>query len=110
MNLFHRNVKRLHGILLEHPADGNERCVACDASCCRGFPSVELSPTEYGLLERLGAKRLEFTLDGHFYLLIENGCEFLAGNRCAIYGQRPMICRRFTCRADEPDAVPGGAA
>ncbi len=97
MSLFHGHKTLLHGILLDHPEDGAERCAACDASCCRGFPSVELTAGEYAELERLGAKRLAFTLDGRFYLLIEDGCEFLDGNRCGIYQQRPAICRRFTC-------------
>ncbi len=97
MGFFQRNRKKLHGVLLDHPEDGNDRCVACDASCCRGFPSVELTAEEFASLERLGAKRLEFTLNGHYYLMIENGCEFLEGNRCGIYNHRPAICRRFTC-------------
>lgn len=98
MALWVRGRKKLRGILLDHPEDGNERCAACDASCCRGFPSVELTADEYQLLEQRGAKRLEFTLNGHYYLVIENGCEFLQGNRCGIYGERPSICRRFTCQ------------
>jgi len=97
MGLFQRNRKKLHGILLDHPEDGNERCASCDASCCQGFPSVELTAEEYASLQQLGAKRLEFTLNGHYYLMIELGCEFLVGNRCGIYHHRPAICRRFTC-------------
>ncbi len=100
MSLFRKTRKKLHGILLDHPEDGAERCATCDASCCRGFPSVELTEQEYDKLQQLGAVRLEFTLNGHFYLLIENGCEFLAGNRCGIYEDRPSICRRFTCYDD----------
>jgi len=88
------------GLLLEAPLDDNARCRNCAAACCRGFPSVELSADEYQRLQRLGAIRLEFTLTGHFYLLIENGCEFLVDNRCAIYAQRPAICRRFICTDD----------
>lgn len=97
MGLFRRTKKKLHGVMLDHPEDGSARCAACDASCCRGFPSVALTSDEYATLQRLGAKRLEFTLDGHYYLLIEYGCEFLTGNRCGIYAYRPEICRRFTC-------------
>lgn len=96
MQLF-KGKKVLTGRLLDHPQDGAGRCAECDASCCRGFPSVELTADEYARLENLGAKRLEFTLDGHFYLLIENGCEFLEGSHCGIYPDRPAICRRFVC-------------
>jgi len=97
MLLFQDTRKKLRGMLLEQPQDGDKRCTACDASCCRGFPSVELTAEEYATLERLGATRLEFTLDGRFYLLIEHGCEFLDGTRCGIYHHRPAICRRFVC-------------
>ena len=97
MKLFRpRGVKR-RGVLLDGWFDGAERCRDCNADCCRGFPSVELTPAEYRVLERLGAVRLEFLLDGRHFLMIENGCEFLVGNRCGIYEQRPAICRRFTC-------------
>ncbi len=101
MSLFRRDRKKLHGMLLHHPKDGNERCAACDAACCRGFPTVALTADEYARLESLGAKRLEFTLNGHFYLIIENGCEFLHGNRCSIYEDRPKICRLFVCSPDD---------
>ncbi len=90
--------RKLHGVLLENGQDSPERCTSCDASCCRGFPSVELTAEEFGRLEQLGAQRLHFTLAGRFFLLIELGCDFLDGNRCRIYDARPDICRRFTCR------------
>lgn len=90
--------KKRHGILLDNPRENEARCASCAADCCRGFPSIELDAAEYSLMETLGAKRLEFTLDGRFYLIIENGCEFLDNNRCAIYEQRPRICRIFTCK------------
>jgi len=98
MNLFRREREKRRGILLDEGVDGGDRCRECDAACCRGFPTVELTPDEYATLERLGAVRLEYLLSGRYYLIIENGCEFLSGNRCGIYPQRPAICRRFTCR------------
>jgi Fe-S-cluster containining protein len=97
MNLFRTKRVKRHGILLDKPVDGSERCKDCDADCCRGFPSVRLTAEEYSTLERLGAARLEFLLNGEHYLIIEHGCEFLADNQCSIYDQRPEICRRFTC-------------
>ncbi|HIJ80693.1 MAG TPA: YkgJ family cysteine cluster protein [Desulfuromonadales bacterium] len=96
---FFRKRKKLHGMLFDGPQDGS-RCSGCDASCCRGFPTVRLKADEYDTLEKLGAKRLEFTLDESFYLVIENGCEFLDDNRCTIYEHRPDICRRFSCREE----------
>jgi len=98
MSLFGRKRVKKRGLLLAEGVDGGDGCRDCGADCCRGFPSVKLTPQEYGILEKLGAARLQFLLDGHHYLIIENGCEFLVGNRCGIYNQRPSICRRFTCR------------
>jgi Fe-S-cluster containining protein len=97
MDLFRRKREKKHGILLDSPVDGSDHCLDCNAACCRGFPKVELTMDEYATLERLGAVRLEFLLNGHYFLIIENGCEFLVQNRCGIYNNRPGICRRFTC-------------
>jgi hypothetical protein len=97
MDLFRTKRVKKHGRLLDKPLDGCKQCIGCDADCCRGFPSVELTPDEYTTLELLGAVRLEFLLSGRHYLIIENGCEFLVNNRCRIYDHRPDICRRFTC-------------
>lgn len=97
MDLFRKKKETKHGVLLERPVDGTEVCIGCDAACCRGFPSVKLTADEYSTLERLGAMRLQFLLNGEHYLIIEHGCEFLEGNRCGIYERRPEICRRFTC-------------
>ena len=93
-----RKQTRLHGVLLEHPLDDDPRCSGCDGACCRGFPSVELTWEEYGRLRELGATRLVLPLTGPPLLLIDYCCEFLVDGRCAIYIERPGICRRFSCR------------
>ena len=92
-----RSKTKLHGALLDRPADDPDRCKGCDGACCRSFPAVELTWQEYERLLALGANRLHFSLTGHHKLIIENGCEFLAQGRCTIYGDRPDICRRFIC-------------
>ncbi|MDY0301395.1 MAG: YkgJ family cysteine cluster protein [Trichlorobacter sp.] len=89
--------KKLQGLILDHPLDNDQKCSGCDAYCCRGFYSVELTGKEYHKLSSIGAKRLEFTLTGRYFLIIEFGCEFLQGNQCRIYHDRPDLCRRFTC-------------
>jgi Fe-S-cluster containining protein len=89
--------KRYHGILLDSPQDGNERCRECGGICCSSFTAVELSWEEYGRLQSLGARRLQFSLFGPHKLEIDCGCEFLVQGRCGIYEHRPDICRRFTC-------------
>lgn len=99
MDLFRMKRVKKHGIILDSPVDNSEVCAGCGADCCRGFPSVKLTPEEYSALERLGAARLEFLLNGEHYLIIEHGCEFLTDNRCSIYDSRPDICRRFTCKS-----------
>ncbi|MBK5273845.1 MAG: YkgJ family cysteine cluster protein [Desulfuromonadales bacterium] len=94
--LLHR--KKLHGILLDTPQDGTERCRECGGVCCSSFAAVEISWEEYELLRSLGASRLQLSLYGPHRLEIDYGCEFLVQGRCSIYEQRPAICRRFTCR------------
>ncbi|WP_136515110.1 YkgJ family cysteine cluster protein [Geomonas edaphica] len=97
--LFARHHKdKRHGLLLDHPLDDPSCCRECAALCCRSFPNIDLTWEEYLRLEELGATRLHFSLYGPHKLIIENGCEFLDGNRCGIYEARPAICRRFFCR------------
>jgi Fe-S-cluster containining protein len=93
--ILHR--KKLHGILLDAPLDGNERCRECGGLCCRSFASVQISWDEYQRLKSLGAGRLQLSLFGPHRLEIDYDCEFLADGRCSIYEQRPEICRRFVC-------------
>lgn len=94
---FSRSKPRWHGLLLDRQLDSDERCLDCDAVCCRAFPSVPLDWGEYERLRLLGATRLHFSLAGQHRLLIENGCEFLMAGRCVIYPDRPEVCRRFYC-------------
>ncbi|HTP49183.1 MAG TPA: YkgJ family cysteine cluster protein [Anaeromyxobacteraceae bacterium] len=98
---------RRRGVLLDAPADSPARCADCDGVCCWSFPSIALSWPEYQRLQGLGARRLEFTLARPF-LLIENGCEFLEGGRCAIYPHRPEVCRRFVCVGAAVEEEEGG--
>ncbi len=90
-------------MLLDHPIGNLERCRECNAECCRSFPAVNITWTEYNKLRDLGANRLYFSLSGRCKLIIENGCEFLLNARCSIYENRPDICRRFLCA----DYLPG---
>lgn len=87
----------LRGRLLDAPADDPLRCRSCDGACCRSFPSVALNWEEFRTLQELGAQRLHLPLVGPPLLVIDSGCEFLRSGRCAIYLQRPDICRRFIC-------------
>jgi len=90
-------MKRYHGILLDAPRDGDDRCRDCGGACCRSFSDVELTWEEYERLRELGSTRLQLSLLGPHRLVIDYNCEFLTDGRCAIYEARPEICRRFTC-------------
>lgn len=92
-----RSKARRHGLLLDHPQDGGERCRDCGGDCCRSFSDVELTWEEFERLHSLGATRLQLSLTGPHRLVIDYNCEFLADGRCSIYDARPGICRRFTC-------------
>ncbi|BCS56067.1 YkgJ family cysteine cluster protein [Geobacter sp. SVR] len=94
---FPRRKTKLHGILLEHPSDGDERCQACGGACCRSFSDVEVTWEEFQRLRSLGARGLQLSLSGPHRLIIDYNCEFLIEGRCSIYAARPEICRRFTC-------------
>jgi Fe-S-cluster containining protein len=88
---------RRHAVVSDRPVDDHWRCRACDAVCCRSFVALELTWAEFERLEALGARRLQLSLRGPHWLVIEGGCEFLVEGRCSIYTERPDICRRFIC-------------
>jgi len=93
-----RKKTKLHGLLLDQPRDGNDRCVTCGGACCRSFSDVELSWEEFERLHDLGARRLQISLYGRHRLVIDYNCEFLVEGRCRIYHARPDVCRRFICK------------
>ncbi len=105
-------IKR-HAILSDRAVDGDWRCRSCDGACCRSFVAVELTWAEYQRLKALGARRLELSLRGPHWLLVEDGCEFQVEGRCSIYADRPEVCRRFICDdvagCAEPPADGAGA-
>lgn len=88
---------RRHGVLLDHPQNGDQRCFRCGGDCCRSFSDVELTWEEFERLRQLGASRLQMSLSGPHRLMIDYNCEFLSDGRCLIYEARPGVCQRFTC-------------
>jgi Fe-S-cluster containining protein len=84
-------------VIADAPVDDDPRCRSCEAACCRSFVSVPITWTEFERLRALGAQRLELSLHGAHRLIIDGACEFLEGGRCAIYQERPELCRRFIC-------------
>lgn len=92
-----RQKKKLRGLLLDQPRNGDERCLTCGGACCRSFSDVELTWEEFKRLNDLGAARLHLSYRGPHRLIIDYNCEFLVNGRCRIYEARPGVCRRFTC-------------
>ena len=93
-----------------HPrVDLARLCQSC-ALCCDGslFGFVVLQPGEAKAARK---NRLRVIRDGHGF---EQRCSALqtagAGGprRCAIYAERPLACRHFTCRLYERHRTQGG--
>lgn len=93
----YRQKTKRHGLLLDQPEEGSDRCKTCGGVCCSSFVSVEITWEEYERLRELGARRLHLSLYGAHRLEIDYNCEFLVQGRCSIYEKRPDVCRRFTC-------------
>ena len=88
---------RHRAAIAAEPVDDDPRCRSCGGECCRSFVSVPINWAEYERLRELGAQRLVLSLRGDHRLVIDGACEFLVGGRCAIYADRPELCRRFIC-------------
>ena len=103
---------RKHAVLSDRPFDDPARCRECGGVCCRSFVALPLTFAEYEALEALGACRLQLSLRGPHWLVIDGGCEFLADGRCSIYERRPDVCRRFVCEdaAEVEGPRPGATA
>lgn len=90
----------LDTLLRDAPAD--VPCGACNA-CCRTFHQLHIRPGETRVRRRLPREYLTaarglppgYLLLGH----TEDGsCPVLAGGRCTIYEDRPLVCRTYDCR------------
>jgi hypothetical protein len=101
-------------------SDG-DAAVPCDGctACCRSSFFVHIGPDEAGALARIPRQllaRAPGLPDGYMVLgYDERGhCPMLVDDRCSIYEDRPLTCRKFDCRVLsaaglEPDG-PGQAA
>ncbi len=86
-------------------------CEACEAKCCRYFaleidePRTrrDFDDVRWYLCHK---GTVLYLTDGDWYLHIENECRYLRqDNRCAIYADRPAICREHEpgdCEFNEP--------
>jgi Fe-S-cluster containining protein len=85
----------------EDLAPGEVLCQFCPAKCCRYFALPIETPTEWSDFEYmrwylLHYRAAVFTEDGSWYLLVYSPCKHLGeDDRCAIYDDRPAICRQY---------------
>lgn len=82
-------------------ADADVPCGACTA-CCASHQFVAIGPGEPALAAV--PKKLRFPAPyrpGWWILPHDEAgrCAMFQGGRCAIYAQRPQVCRAFDCRA-----------
>lgn len=72
----------------------SQLCTAC-GMCCDGtlFSFVALSSEEARKLRLVGAE----VRDEGGLLKLPQRCGALVGTSCAIYDERPFVCRRFDC-------------
>jgi len=76
-------------------------CNKCSALCCRYFALEIDKPTTRNDFENIRwyishEKTSVFIQRGKWYLNVKNRCKHLdGGNRCAMYENRPAICRRL---------------
>jgi Fe-S-cluster containining protein len=93
----------------EDLAPGEVLCGYCDAKCCRYFALTLDTPTTWKEFDYirwflLHDRATVFVEDGSWYLLVHTPCKHLrADRRCAIYDERPRICRAYTTRRCEYD-------
>lgn len=77
-------------------------CTHCPAKCCRYFALPIETPTEWGDFEYIRwflfhERAAVFTEKGDWYLLVYTKCKHLRDdNLCAIYDDRPQICRDYS--------------
>jgi len=81
---------------------GLARCKPCKALCCRYFALPIDKPETAGDFDDLRWYLMHkgvsiFVEDGDWYIQIDNRCKHLqADYRCAIYENRPRICRQYS--------------
>ncbi len=86
---------------------GLRACKPCDARCCRYFALPIEKPQTAGDFDDvrwyLMHRRVSvFVEDGDWYVQVDNRCKnLLPDNRCAIYEDRPRICRGYKTESCE---------
>ena len=79
----------------------DSQCSRCDGKCCRYFCFEIDEPDDYGDFEDVRWYLCHDGVsvhvdDGDWYISINNPCKMLGpDSQCAIYEERPMICRGY---------------
>jgi len=88
------------------------QCELCDGQCCRYFALPIETPDDREDYDDIRWYLCHedvtvFVEDGDWYVNIKNKCRHLSekDSRCAIYGERPHICRKYD--HDDCDFVEG---
>ena len=91
-------------------APGDCLCDHCYGKCCRYFTVPIEAPTNWDDFDAVRwylahGKTLVYVDKGTWYLVVMSRCNYLtAQNLCAIYHDRPKVCREYTtaeCEYDE---------
>ncbi|MBN1275319.1 YkgJ family cysteine cluster protein [Candidatus Woesearchaeota archaeon] len=67
----------------------SDHCLACESSCCR-TGRILLQPKDEPLFKNKNVRA-----DGLVIVELAGGCEHLSNGRCAIYENRPDVCRHY---------------
>ncbi|WP_240911139.1 YkgJ family cysteine cluster protein [Paludisphaera soli] len=88
---------------------GESLCDYCTGKCCRYFSTPIETPTawdDYDAIRWYLAHELTlvYVHEETWYLLVSSKCQYLLEDyRCAIYHDRPKICREYTTKDCEYD-------
>ena len=98
--------------IADHPSVPFEKtkCGGCTALCCSYFALEIDAPDEPEDFENLRwyilHQDVEIFIDGEdWYLQINRKCQWLVGNQCGNYENRPQICREYSDEECDFDGV-----
>ena len=95
----------LEGVHGDGQATGEMADRACKmcGDCCRDIEFVFHGDIGIDNREFMVARGCRVTVEGEDTIVsVPLPCPFLAGNRCSIYDQRPLVCRVTPCpKSDE---------
>lgn len=88
---------------------GESLCDHCTGKCCRYFSTPLETPTGWDDYDAIRwylahGRTMVYVHEETWYLLVSSDCQYLLpDHRCAIYHDRPKICREYTTKDCEYD-------